>query len=135
MPLIEWNDSFSVGIPSIDEQHKRLVNMLNALQDAISEERGEKVLYEIFEGLVVYTEKHFSYEEQLLVDHQYPEAEKHRREHAVLYEQAATLRKRFESGEGYISESLIEFLKLWLNEHIQGSDKRYSAYLIAQGVS
>jgi hemerythrin len=134
MSLIEWNDSFSVGIPSIDEQHMKLVNILNALQTAVDGGEADAVLNEIFEGLVTYTEKHFAYEEELFAAHHYPQGEAHSREHTVLRDQAMTLRKRFEAGEGYVSDSLIDFLKLWLNEHIQGSDKRYSDYLIEQGV-
>ncbi len=134
MLLIDWNDHFSVGIPSIDEQHKKLVNMINALHAAIEQDQGEDALNDIFDGLAVYIEKHFSYEEGLFAEHGFPDEEAHRREHEILTEQVETLRKRFEAEEGMITVALLEFLKNWLQNHILDSDKRYSSFLQEKGV-
>ncbi len=135
MALMEWSEEFSVGIASIDEQHRKLLNMLNALQFAIEQGKGEEVLHEIFEGLALYTRKHFSYEEQLLIEHGYKEAEEHKQEHEVLQMQVKTLQYRFESGEGVITAALIDFLQGWLKEHIQGSDRKFGAHLQQRRVS
>ncbi len=34
MSLIRWNDSYSVNIAKIDQEHKQLVGMVNELTDA-----------------------------------------------------------------------------------------------------
>lgn len=129
MALVEWSEEFSVGIESIDEQHKKLLNMLNALQFAVEQGKEESILHEIFVGLALYTQKHFDYEEQLLASHGYDEFESHKREHEILKVQVKTLQHRFESKEGVITGALIDFLKEWWTEHIQGSDQKYSAYM------
>lgn len=51
MPLIRWNNEISVGISSIDEQHKQLVNMFNELNDGLEQGRANDVLAKIFAGL------------------------------------------------------------------------------------
>ena len=65
MPLIQWSDQLSIGIDSVDKQHKVLINLLNKLNDAIAEGNADLILAEIFDGLSAYTIKHFAYEEEL----------------------------------------------------------------------
>lgn len=132
--MIEWSDSLSLGIESIDDQHRKLVNMINALQEAIDQAETDQVLIDIFDGLAVYTDKHFSYEEQLFEAHGYHEHEAHQREHKVLRDQVLTLKRRFESGELLVTDALMEFLVNWLEEHIQGSDRQYVEFLKNHGV-
>ena len=73
MPLIEWTDELSVGIESIDEQHKKLVNMINALNDAMLTNSSNELLGTIFTGLAAYTQKHFAYEENMFAEYNYPD--------------------------------------------------------------
>lgn len=135
MALMEWSEAFSVGVASIDEQHKKLINMLNALQFAVEQGQEGEVLHEIFEGLVLYTQKHFSFEEQLLDEHGYAQAEEHKREHKVLKDQVMILQQRFEAGEGMLSDALLEFLRQWLSDHIQGADRDLGVHLQSRKVS
>ncbi len=78
MPLIQWSDNLSVGIASIDEQHKKLLNMINVLSDALANGQANEVLVQIFDGLAVYTVKHFAYEEELFSKYGYEESEAHK---------------------------------------------------------
>jgi hypothetical protein len=40
MQKIEWNDSYLLGIPEIDNQHKKLLAVANDLYDAASGSAG-----------------------------------------------------------------------------------------------
>jgi len=135
MPLIEWTAELSVGIDSIDEQHKKLVNMINALNDAMLTDSSNELLGKIFTGLAAYTQKHFSYEENMFAEYGYSDSEEHKRQHNELIAQVVELKEKFmENPQGTISADLMLFLKRWLTNHIMRTDKDYAEFLISKGV-
>lgn len=135
MPLLKWNDELSVGINSIDEQHKKLVDMINALNDAIMDGKSDELMTKIFDELTTYTVKHFGYEEQLFMQHGYMESESHKREHEALINQVKSLQVKMNEGNFMISVEVMAFLKDWLKNHIMKTDKTYAPFLIDKGVT
>jgi hemerythrin len=134
MSAIQWSDEYSVGIPSIDEQHKVLINFINDLNRAMADGEANVIIGDILLGLGQYTKKHFKYEEELFTQYGYPSSEPHVKEHQLLLEQVSSLKLRFESDlSGSISLEIMQFLKNWLVNHIQQSDKEYSQFLISKG--
>ncbi|MBL4823577.1 MAG: hemerythrin family protein [Colwellia sp.] len=135
MPLIEWTAELSVGIDSIDEQHKKLVNMINALNEAMLINSSDELLGKIFTGLAAYTQKHFSYEENMFAEYGYTDSVEHKRQHSELITQVVELKEKFiENPQGTMSADLMLFLKRWLTNHIMRTDKDYAEFLIAKGV-
>jgi len=135
MPLIEWTAELSVGIDSIDEQHKKLINMINALNDAMLTNSSNELLGKIFTGLAAYTQKHFAYEENMFAEFGYTDSQEHKRQHAELIAQVVELKEKFmENPQGTISADLMLFLKRWLTNHIMRTDKEYAEFLISKGV-
>lgn len=135
MGLLTWNENLSVSIPSIDEQHKVLIGMINNLQDAMSSGDSRSVLGDIFDGLLDYTQKHFDYEKQLMQEHGYPETDAHLAEHEGFTEKVKDLHKQFVTSSNFmIGVDVMKFLTDWLVNHIQGVDKEYSSHLISKGV-
>ena len=135
MGLLSWNENLSVRIPSIDEQHKVLINMINNLQDAMSSGDSRSVLGDIFDGLLDYTQKHFDYEKDLMEKNGYPATEGHLKEHDGFVEKVSDLHKQFVSSSNFmIGVDVMKFLTDWLVNHIQGVDKEYSDYLLSKGV-
>jgi hemerythrin len=82
MAPIVWNDSLSVGVAEIDRQHKKLIAMINELDNAMTAGRGKDVMGEIVDGLIIYTATHFRTEEKYFAQFEYRDAEIHRKEHA-----------------------------------------------------
>lgn len=134
MALFEWRDDYSVKVPSIDTQHRKLVAMLNELHDGMVGGSGTAHLGGLLVGLVEYTAQHFAYEEKLFAEHGYPESERHIEEHQRLVTQVLDFKTKFEAGQASINMQLMKFLKDWLIKHILGSDKAYSAHLVERGV-
>jgi hemerythrin len=135
MSLIEWSNELSVGIKSIDEQHKKLVNMINALNDAMLTGSSNELLGKIFTGLAAYTQKHFAYEENMFAEYGYEGSEEHKRQHNELIAQVIALKEKFmENPQGTISDDLMQFLKRWLTNHIMRTDKDYTEFLVSKGV-
>lgn len=135
MPLINWDDSYSVHITKIDEQHKGLVKLVNELHDAMSQGAATSVLGKVLSSLVSYTIVHFNTEEELLRSYNYPDLDKHKAEHDKLTGQVKDFESKFKEGKSTITYELMDFLSDWLINHILDSDKKYSAYLASRGVS
>ncbi len=135
MSLIQWNNELSVGIASIDEQHKQLINIINELNSALEEGLADEVLANIFAELTVYTEEHFSYEEALFAEHGYSESEAHKNEHQALIKQVHALKQKMLEGDFMIGVEVMVFLKEWLLNHILKTDKAYTQFLQEKGVS
>lgn len=135
MALITWEEKYSVNIRDIDDQHKKLFNLLNILYDAMSVGRGNDVLGRVLSELIDYTVYHFDAEERLFQKHGYPEYIQHKKEHDNMAKQAVELREKFNLGvDGMISAEVLIFLKNWLLNHIMVTDKKYASFLNGKGV-
>lgn len=135
MPLIQWSEHLSIGINSVDKQHKILINMLNELNDAIIDGKAHLVMAKILDGLAVYTVKHFAYEEALFEKYGYSETQAHKQEHKELIHQVQELKKKVENDDFMINSEVMNFLKEWLTHHILKTDKAFVPFLIDKGVT
>jgi len=134
MALISWNENLSVGIKSIDEQHKKLVGMVNDLHSAMGSGRGKEIMSQTVAGLVEYTKGHFCYEEELMKKHSYPGLLNHKLKHDNLTKQVSGLDKKIKDGQAVVTVEVMNFLKDWLSTHIQSEDKNYGPFLAGKGV-
>jgi len=134
LPLLEWDDSYSVNVLKIDTQHKRLISIVNELNDAMAEGRGKDILSNTLARLINYTKEHFRDEEQLMSDQGYPDFKKHQAEHIRLTEQVIQFQKEYEDGSIAITIKMMRFLRDWLSNHIKGTDKKYGPYLNERGI-
>ncbi len=133
--LLEWNENLSIGVPSIDEQHKVLLGLLNELFDATEAGRGQVVLGKVLKELADYTVYHFRYEESLLAQTGYSAAPDHMKEHDELIRLVQVQSQKYEDGAREIlSQELLKFLRRWLDMHIMGSDKKFGAHLVSMGI-
>ena len=128
MTFIKWRNSFSVGIDIIDEQHKKLIAIINELCVAQQQSTSQTIISEILDELVDYTNYHFSYEEKMLEERKYPDLGDQMDEHKEFVTKIATL--HFEKVEGnlLISIKTLDYLKDWIINHILGSDMEYAKY-------
>lgn len=131
---MEWNDSMSVGLETADTHHKKLVSMVNSLHEAMLKGEAKDVLAKILHALIVYTEKHFEYEEALFKANGYPDFEAHKQEHDELTAQVKTLNEEFNAGRISLSIEVMTFLKNWLAEHIMDSDMKAGKFLNDKGI-
>ena len=61
--MIEWEEKFSVGISMIDEEHKRLIGILNKIIYANKHNVNPEKLKEVLREMTDYTLTHFTTEE------------------------------------------------------------------------
>jgi hemerythrin len=123
--LVEWNDTLSLKIKEIDDQHKILVNMINDLHQAMLERKSAQVLGDIINGLINYTKTHFSNEEKYFLKFEYREAVAHKLAHKKFVDKVQAFKADFSAGKMMLSMEILAFLKDWLIEHIMGVDAKY----------
>lgn len=128
--LMPWGKKFILGMDEIDEQHRRLVSMVNQLHKAMKLKKGRQQLKEILGALAEYTVNHFKFEEKLFDEHGYPETDLHKKIHKNLVKQVTEFQSQLEQGKASLSMDLMGFLKDWLNNHILETDKKYVPFLL-----
>lgn len=126
--LFQWTDSYCIGIQEVDEQHKELVTILNALHNAIVNHRAKEAARRILDQLAEYTRTHFLLEESLMRVTHYPGYDIHKQQHEDLIKQVVDLQHKLDSGGATITFELLHFLKGWLTQHINESDRRFGEF-------
>ncbi len=135
-PLVEWSDALSVGVEQIDNEHKKLVGLLNELHGALQTGMGQGALGGVLDGLYQYTCYHFAHEEILFQRSDYPGYEQHRRQHQILTAKVLEIYEDFQRGTAAVlPEQVLEFLKDWLSQHIMGADHEFGVYLNAKAAA
>jgi hemerythrin-like metal-binding protein len=129
MSLLTWNDSFSVGVKTIDQQHSGLFAIVNELHTAMMTGKAKNVLGALLDKLVKYTVEHFAYEERMMEAAKYPNLVTHRAHHTDLTKQVGDFMARYKRGDGALNIELLRFLSDWLTKHIQHEDKEYGPWL------
>lgn len=123
MAYMEWTHDLDTGIKVIDDQHKRLVELINELHEASLHHDHDKSVHAM-EGLLDYTVTHFEFEEELMGQANYEFYKAHQRIHEIFMKKVAAFRERANSGED-VTEELLNLLQLWLRSHIKSEDRDY----------
>ncbi len=129
-----WKDEYSVGIEAIDNDHKKLLSLINQLQTASTNYTGEEFERKALDEVVNYTKYHFVREEKIMEENGYPQFEAHKKEHEAMVAEVLNRVSQYESNEEQTIDSLLEYLKSWLINHISGTDQQYSGFLKGKGV-
>jgi len=132
MSLIAWSNEYSVQVPMFDRQHQELFRLVNELHDAMSQGRSKDVMQRVLQGLMKYTQTHFADEERAMRECGYPEYDQHLAEHEKFTREVQRFADDYAQGRTALSISVIDFLCVWLRNHIASSDKRYSSALGAR---
>ncbi|MEZ4220608.1 MAG: bacteriohemerythrin [Polyangiaceae bacterium] len=127
MSAITWGPSLEVGIETIDKQHRRWVELFNALDAAVKEGKEESALGEALEAYIEYSQYHFKTEEALMRQANMDEEEYkfHLREHKVFRDQMTIFRDRHSVGFLKMSPQVVEYLQHWLLAHVTMTDRGY----------
>ena len=126
---IEWEDKFSTGDKTFDDQHKKLFFLANQYFGALEKGGDRKILEDIFESLWWYTLSHFKAEEKAMEKAEYPQLEDHRGEHKELMTTVRKYKELLQQGNPVSASEFAEFLKNWLLRHIVESDSKYGPFL------
>jgi len=130
--FIPWEDRFALGIPLVDDQHKELVRLANALHDTCRQ--GKEFVPEGFRkttsAVVEYVKVHFSTEEKVMERVKYPGMSEHKAKHQEFVKTVLMEVKNFEDGKTFVPNRFVLFLKEWTLSHIALMDKKMAVYVL-----
>jgi hemerythrin len=123
--LIVWTNDLNTGIEVIDNQHKRIVDYINQLADAI-QQLNRLAVGPVLDELVDYTVSHFAFEESLQEEAGYELAPLHKTAHDRFAKRVVKYQERHNAGED-IAIELHSMLNTWLVHHIKRDDMAYAS--------
>ncbi len=132
--MLEWDDKYSIGISIIDEEHKKLFGILNKAISAKGHNGNPEELWEVLSEMTRYAHTHFKTEETFMKEFKYPEYQDHKEEHRHFSTEIIAYHDKVINGDSQIANEIIEYLKWWLVNHIQVSDKKYIDCFIKNGL-
>jgi hemerythrin-like metal-binding protein len=134
--LSSWTNRLSVGVVSLDDDHKILIDLLNDLHDGILAGHGAVPLGFLLGGLVNYTQFHFAREEDFFAQFGYPSAAAHLAEHEQLLRRLMEIQEDLKANpHAGLPLERAGMLKDWIMGHIEFADQKYSGHLKAHGLS
>ena len=123
---IIWDESYSVGVKEIDEQHKYYIELLEKINQNIELNRSRQDLGKMFEEFIEYADFHFSTEENYFDKFKFELAAEHKSHHDKLKAELKDFYTKFKNGDNQISREFIDFLENWLVHHSYLEDRLYT---------
>jgi len=134
MAFMEWTDKFSIGIAVFDDEHKKLIAIINSLYEHVSAGADKLTLQRVSDALVEYTLTHFRHEEDYFEEWGFPDANEHIKDHEELRRKVFEYRKAIAASQpAELAADMLRFLRSWLAQHILVADKKYGAFLLEKG--
>ena len=126
---VKWDASMDTGIQLIDNDHKKLISLINQLQNASHYKVDDYIIDQTMDELINYTKYHFEREEFLMRSNQYPGYEAHKKLHENMISKMSECMEKYKSNPDNTIDDALNFLKNWLINHIKGDDRKYIPYL------
>lgn len=131
--IVTWQNSYSVGVKLIDEQHMELIQLTNKLYNSClaGHERSRNIFLDTIHEAVDYVGFHFGTEEKMMERINYPEYTEHKNEHTDFVKEVFIKVNEFNSGKIIAPITFVHYLKTWVLHHIGVCDRKLGKYLLA----
>ena len=120
-----WNDSYLLGIPMIDNQHKNFFVILDNLE-TLNQKQEKSEMHSLINELQNYVIYHFQTEEDLMVKSQSPNIDLHVMEHELFRKKVEEFHHSYYNNNEELLNEMISFMRKWLIIHISGTDAEYA---------
>lgn len=128
---IAWDNKFLLGIPVIDEQHKKLVALCNNLYEALMKNKVAGIpawqtsLTDTLKECVDYVKTHFHAEEVIMQAANYVDYASHKKLHEDFIRKVLETSRDFDKATFTTAFQFVRFLYEWILQHIAHEDKLY----------
>jgi len=130
-PMLLKAEEIINGCGVFDAEHVMLINLINAIHKLLKEGRKEDAKRIFKEGLVAYTEKHLSHEEEVMEKYGYPELEKHKKAHEIFKKVISEDMNKLDDAKAFAAEAALAMG--WVFGHIRKSDRKYVEWFKEKG--
>lgn len=124
MSLIAWNEEFSVGIGSVDHEHRELIGLVNEAYDRLMRPGTEGAVPDFLGEIYARISAHFALEEKIMRAKSYDRYDEHKADHERLLDDIRDIMDAYEDGEFFSDIQFAEQLRTWFTEHFRTHDAR-----------
>lgn len=136
MERLEWNNSYSVDVKEIDEQHKIIFNIINKLIDLKNDGINDPdKIFAVLAEMSEYSYDHFRLENNFINQEQYIGRSRHNKEHANYIDKLQVFISDFEKGIQGLFEDILIFLRVWWTQHILQIDRELGAHIVKNNLA
>ena len=128
MSLIEWKDSFSVGVAAVDLEHRELIELINELHERIGAAADNDMTLAMLGEIYAQISAHFALEEKYMRESEYPQFHQHKEDHEELLDELRDIMDRVEDLGRYDADELSQELGRWFSEHFRTHDALLHAH-------
>lgn len=125
MAFFEWAEEYSVGLDGIDSQHRKIIELMNEVFDAVRYEKGVEIIKHVYVELLRYANYHFGLELRLFAKYPFDDERKHIEEHSYFIERVKTLMINEYLTDKNVPIEILHFLKSWFQNHMMKTDMEY----------
>ena len=126
--LIQWTENLSVGNETLDQEHQKWISLLNDFYDGLKAGKSKEKLTELVVGMLDYTKYHFADEERYMKSIGFPDFDNHKAKHDFYVGKITEFYEKIQNNKLILSLEVTNFLKNWLINHIEGTDKKYAEF-------
>lgn len=135
MEQITWTEEFSVGVARLDDQHKRLIAMVNRLLASPEARADSETISDLLGNMTSYAREHFQTEEELMRQHGYPQLEEQIAQHRAFRKKTVDFCTATTIGVDAVPDTMLNYLREWLVQHILTCDMSYRPFFQEKGLA
>jgi hemerythrin-like metal-binding protein len=128
MAPLEWKDSYSVGVPAVDHEHRELIELVNRLHETLGGGEAAGVAH-VFGDLFRAISAHFALEERFMREHGYDQVSQHKADHERLLDELRDIMDDYRDGGADSARRLAAGVDAWFINHFKTHDARLHARL------
>lgn len=127
--MFTWNQSYSLGIKEVDDQHKKIFFYLNELFKGNTLKHNKEDLIALIKELKTFAQYHFATEVSYMRKYNYPEMLDHITDHNKLFDDIKKLEEYFNNGITDMAIPVLQFIKKWITNHLADTDKKFYVFM------
>jgi hemerythrin-like metal-binding protein len=129
MELITWRDEFSLGIPSVDYEHRELISLINELYENYTVHGSDVTTQDFLGELYAKIASHFALEEKIMQERKYDQYREHKSEHEKLLDEIRDFMEDIENHHAFPEGVFRNLLEVWFLAHFKSMDARLHRFL------
>jgi len=129
MPVLNWNDRYSIGILQLDMHHQHLFFLMRKTYGNFINKAHHQDLDLLFDEIIDCATYHIAAEKQYMLESNFPGINKQKKDHDLFFLRIVEMSKSYRRGERHLLIEMLSFLHNWLSTHIIHSDAEFGLFV------
>ena len=129
MSLIAWDNRFSVGVASVDHEHRELIALINETHERLQRPDADVTVPDFLGEIYTRISAHFALEEKIMRAGGYDQFPEHKADHERLLDAIRDIMDDYEDSRVFDEEQFARRLATWFTDHFRTHDARLHRHL------